>query len=471
MSDFDKHDDEALARMRAADPAIGAHPDLHAVRNEVAARLPAEATAADTAVRVRETAFGHGRASMAAAAAVVALGMGAGGYALGHGQQGGQSATAGGAPASSQDAVSEQSTVSSVERAQPPTGTKAVSPATGGAGAESSSSSADMSMATFGSFRLVAGPGLSDEASTAEIKQRVAPEQDLDTTLQAWATAQGADSSLDEEHSIIDGKRSFSGWGDATTMSLSYFDESASPTCWGPVGDDALVTGSSAYSEGSGSSSGSTAASTDAPAAPTSDEKVAPDDPATCPDDAKAPSMAQARAMIGDVLDGSGLSVDDFELTSTDGGVTLEVSGSRGTESRTVLYASVTADGVNSLSVDLSDYVSLGDYPVISAVDAVARYGKSEYATNYAYYVDSDAFLYGEPRNEAPQIPTATVTPGGKIPFWITEATITDAKLIDGYLSLPGVDGTVVPVWELKTADGTPFHVIALDESVLDTTP
>ena len=77
-------DDDALARLRASDPATGSHPDLRSLRHRIAQKAPAS-VGADTATRVHDDVFrGQGlRAPWIAAAAVAAFGFGAGGDAVG----------------------------------------------------------------------------------------------------------------------------------------------------------------------------------------------------------------------------------------------------------------------------------------------------------------------------------------------------------------------------------------------------
>ncbi|MDQ3382775.1 MAG: hypothetical protein M3519_03160, partial [Actinomycetota bacterium] len=88
---MDDRDDQALERVRAADPAIGSHPDLTTLRRTLSRSAPVQdpdgafgyGEGSDVAVRVADPTTRGSRVALVAAAAVMALGLGVGGYALG----------------------------------------------------------------------------------------------------------------------------------------------------------------------------------------------------------------------------------------------------------------------------------------------------------------------------------------------------------------------------------------------------
>lgn len=130
MSDY--QDDEALARLRAADPATGAHPDLHKMTARLRGRTPlgdsqtgqlpgsthrpvtgsdyrAAYSASDSsssAVHISDPGVRTGRSGLLVAAAVAAVALGGGGYAVGAATAGGDDGGGTSVASSTQDSDS-----------------------------------------------------------------------------------------------------------------------------------------------------------------------------------------------------------------------------------------------------------------------------------------------------------------------------------------------------------------------------
>lgn len=135
----------------------------------------------------------------------------------------------------------------------------------------------------------------------------------------------------------------------------------------------------------------------------------------------------------------------------------------------------VGSEGVYSAWGWLAPRSSLGGYDTISATDAVERLMDPRFgATNGlmplaadggAELSSADAPVSDEP---SPAGPVEPVQPGGTIPWPVTTHTITGAELTLGTYALP--DGAVVllPTWLLTADDGGTWTVVALTEAGLD---
>ncbi len=485
-NDFDH--DEAYERMRRADPATGAHPDLNVLRERLAGRAPVDGRlshshdlgAAHQAVAVREAGVRHGRASMVAAAAVVALGLGTGGYLLGANT--GDDAPGGGLAGQGDTGTPESATGSAGAMPGVAPGTSDSAMGAGG----SRESSMDQSLAYgMSTARLQPGPGLSTQGGTAPVLERVAPDLDPEDFLTAWAAAQGIDGSVKTEYEssfVTDNERHLNVYASGTMFSADYNNSTIQPWCAVVMESDA----SGVRTESTGAATAVAPAPPDdmavpepAPAPPDGVAVTAPDElidpmPADCDEQAGPPPSEQdAQEQVAAILEGTGLDAADYTLESYESGPTREVVG-RDEQGGVSLSATVADDGVAYLHVELGEYTSLGDYPVISPVEAVARYGQTEFANSSTFYVndpmpmsDGDKMSYPAPED----MPSVDLSAGDPIPFWVTDVTITQADLVQGILGIPGADGTLIPAYRLSDGEGQVFYVIALADSVLDFTP
>jgi len=135
----------------------------------------------------------------------------------------------------------------------------------------------------------------------------------------------------------------------------------------------------------------------------------------------------------------------------------------------------IGSEGVYSAWGWLAPRSSLGEYDVVSATDAVERLMDPRFgATNGlmplatdggAELSSADTPVSDEP---APAGPVEPVEPGAAIPWPVTTYTITGAELTLGTYTLP--DGAVVllPTWALTADEGGTWTVVALTEAGLD---
>lgn len=527
-------DDEALARLRRADPATGSHPDLHGISERLRRRTPLGRSTEDGfsigpaedgfaftsesggAVRVHEPGPRTSRVGMAAAAAVVAAAVGVGGYALGldTGRGDLESAVA---SAEREARASDASEVALVEADQE----AAVEGAEEGAalgmdsavGSSEWASGDDMGW-TSGPAVPVASEGLSQEGGAGEVLAMVAPEGDPHAEVTALATALGLDGEADGDDnyaSVYDASdgRSLSYYSYGSSGALDYNDPALDPYC---------------AEEGMG--------------------WVGPEAPTdlVCAEAAEPPSAAQATALVHEFAAQAGLPTEGlkFEVADEMGGMlTLEgpesgaESGSgdgdaglgeagdgdaepgdsdaadatsspdligvgqdaleslfvdpwaQGPPTVTVLvtdptspapghtqwHFQVAADGISYASIPLTDYRSLGEYAVISPADAVDRISDPRYAQVGVHIPDLEYDGYEWLEEWDDSEPATAPDPGQPIPYPVTEATVTGAELHQGLLSLWDGSEYVVPTYHLTDGQGNSWQVLALAEDALDFAP
>lgn len=509
-----EHDDEAVNRLRAADPAIGSQPDLHAVRSRLAGRTPLEegggfqfSAPGDVAVRVHDPANRTNRVPMMAAAAIAAVGLGVGGYLLGNQQVSPGSDTSSGAD-TRPDAGQVDEAGPGAEAGSP--GAEAGSPPSelggpssgdiGMQGGTSARESAPMggsdSWSPYGNAVLEAGPGLPDEPSTAEVFARQAPDADPDELLRDWADRlemAGAPVEMDDQRMIVDGQRAVAVSTYAGGVSLNYNNLALDPYC--------LEMSASAMSAGERADARAgldEAESTQAFPVP---------EPEDCVPSTPIGDDSTAIAMTEEFFTTMGLDPADYRFEvihydsevhfSEESGDGATVTAGPGTSSSSAtgevvsmsnvqaypagqpgstepdFTAQVTGEGVVNLYGTLGDYASIGSYPVISAVEAVERFGDPVFANSGVFYVP-EPYTEGEPYGEPwvyEEPDPVTLIPGEPIPYPVNRVTITSAELTQGVLQVPGSGTVQVPAWRLVDEDGGHYHVLALADEALDITP
>lgn len=130
----------------------------------------------------------------------------------------------------------------------------------------------------------------------------------------------------------------------------------------------------------------------------------------------------------------------------------------------------VVADGVYSAWGGLAPRTSLGSYDVISAADAVdrlmdPRFGASPVVQPY----ETGAEASGDaPVSSTPGSPGAPPEPGSTIPWPVQTYTITDAALVLGQYTLPDGAVALLPTWSLTSDDGLTWSVVAVTDDALD---
>ncbi|GAA5167703.1 hypothetical protein [Ornithinimicrobium tianjinense] len=470
--------DEAMARLRDSDPATGSHPDLNALRSLVAGKAPAsQGTDHVTAVHDDLMRGPSLRAPWIAAAAVAALGFGGGGYALGA-AGGGETPIV--SASSTEDDSRDDGTDSGTAGESAPLGDDgAAATAMPGVDAmgsdEKSMAGGSGAMFDMGPVRLQAGPGLSAERGTAPVRA-LTTDEDPAAFLAAWAERidfQGVAPQPESEgagwygeHVLIevDTMRVLSVSTAGGALQLSYEDQLRSPYCtdmYEGMSAEDLATMKEEFARAMG------------PDIPFPDQ-------AECqPPDGALPTTEQAVAAAKDFFASTGLDVSDYTLQASeyqDPGVNYVMvegwpEGQRGGE--LMINASVGPDGVYSAWGAVGEMTSLGDYPVISAVEAVERYGQRAFAVEYTVTLaedlaaqsgPTDSLTMPVPEYDPPE--SGPLAPGDPLPLLMADKVVTDAELTSGTMWTSS--GSVeVPAWKLVTDDGAHYSVLALtDESI-----
>ncbi|MFX0539437.1 hypothetical protein ACQBAT_12120 [Ornithinimicrobium sp. Y1847] len=470
------YDDEALARLRASDPATGSHPDLHSLRALIGAKAPAS-QGSDRATAVTDDAFRGPRlrAPWIAAAAVAALGIGAGGYALGTqnagpaptaGQQIGGPSQAGAGRAETQPAGPGEVMMGGVDMAE-----QTQSAIAQGGGMASSSSAA---MFDAGPVRLTAGPDLSTEGGTAEVKA-ITSNRDASTFVNDWSAQLDFDGVHLPEDQQWFGPNAIVDPTDLRVVTAS--DEASGPMAFGF--EDLLGNPDCASMYDGASQADLDAVKTEWQRAIGAD--VPFPDSSMCKDSSGSrPSDEQAISAAEDFLASTGLdfsaytfSVEDWmgpESTSP----TVYVVGVPEDQATDQLRVSVNVgpQGVFSANGNYGELTSLGDYPVISPVEAVQRYGQREFSMDYGVMLAEDVnasysdevYASGEPTMPEP----AQVTPGMKIPLLLKDKTVVSAELSHGTIWTQTGGTLDVPTWKLVTEDGMHYAVLAVADEAID---
>ncbi|WP_109473979.1 hypothetical protein [Ornithinimicrobium cavernae] len=512
MDDFE--DDEALARLRAADPATGAHPNLHRISEKLRGRTPlgssrdeggrpsgyAFSTTSDTAVHVSDPGVRTGRAGLLVAASVAALALGGGGFAAG--LSAGSDDDTVTTVAGTQDAGGQREDGLTADKEAPEligVGESAGDEAMGGDGdmgvaVESGSDSGGYA----GPVIPVAGDGLSTERTSGTV-YAPAGGQGADPTdlLEQYAAGLGMEGQVNDYDRAAD----MTDATDARSVHVNSYGGLTSLDYSNPAVDP--------YCEQSKAESGDSGYGWFGPGGPALEDL-------TCVPAGPLPDEESAIATVKEFLDQAGVDYTGYEF-STDpmyhemlAGSAMEgddtasataapddasvatgepeplpieepVEGitdlpiiARNTAAPLTDYRSwhfsVTGGGLAYASLQLGDLVELGDYPVISATEAVERATDTRFQQIGVYIPDVE---YGETYLEewTEPAPLPALSPGDQIPFPMSESTVTRAELSTGVLSM--WDGTeyLVPVYHLSDDEGHHWQVLGLAEDALDFAP
>jgi hypothetical protein len=165
-----------------------------------------------------------------------------------------------------------------------------------------------------------------------------------------------------------------------------------------------------------------------------------------------------------------------------------------GTRAGLTWSANLVANGTQSFYGPLAALVGLGDYDVVSENDAVRRLGDPRFGFTGGPIIaledtaaqsgagsgaDAAREALVDPAETAPdrQVapepsdgpnPPTTPEPGSRIPWPVTEVTITKARLGLAQQTLPDGATVLVPAYELSDGDGRTWSVIAVADSALD---
>ncbi|WP_131105603.1 hypothetical protein [Ornithinimicrobium sufpigmenti] len=488
--------DEAMDRLRISDPAKGSHPDLHSLRALVAQKAPAS-QGSDEVTRLHHDPLRAPRAvgPWIAAAAVAAIGMGGGGYALGA-QQAEPTTQVAVGPASSGQEGADSGRDGAGDGAEdkvgdvpvdvdPPEGEAAdgagadgepglipggADMAMGGEDAMAEEYTDDMGMAYDpGPVRLVPGEGLPTGPGTGEVRA-LTSDQDPQELVDRLVDALGMDPRPipeDDEwnpyaHGAVD-----PGSGEVVQAGvdggpLSFHYESMFIGEWcssmfeGLEEQDLeIIREDWARSYGP-----------DMPL-PGPESCRTPEGPAPSEEEAKS-IAAEFFATAG--IDTTGYTVEVY-ADDTQSSVNLEYWPEGMEYGQLNLSAVVGPEGVTSAYGNVGEFTSLGDYPVITAAEAVERFGTREWGMDHYVSISEDyaPYLEGETSMPVYDVPEpVTLAPGDRIPVLMKDKTVTGAELVQGSLHTH-TGGTIeVPVWKLLTADGMHYSVLALAEEALD---
>src|SRR5665648_511165 len=447
-------EDAAVARLRAADPGAGVVPDTVALRSAVDERRAAPDVRSDVpdelaARRARRwTGWPAKIAGVAAAALVVG---GGGGYAIG---------AAGDAPAPAAAAsISLQAPGEAVGGGMAPSAAQ-----DGAALAPSPMATADQSRSYWPGMygrTVFTASGLSDAGTVAHAWALDAAQSFNEQTIAAAAAALG----------VAGTPVLADGWwtvgpndGTAATVQL-YADGTGSLSYWDPAKD----TWACATVTGEGLSKSETDPSVG----------IAPEpDPCTQRDLGPAPQGDAATNQLRDILTALGVDPADFELVTEEYGDPLMTYVTAygvldGQRTGLTWSATLTGAGVQSLYGSTAPLVDLGEFQVISPVEAVQRLSDPRFGSGSGWYgpLMADAGIAVDDTAAAPMEPPTvppTATAGSAISWPVDQATIVQARL--GVAIQTQVNGSalLVPTYELTSDDGGIWTVIAVADSHLD---
>jgi len=434
-------DDEAFARLRAADPAAGARLDVEALRAQVADRTGDAAPAGAAPGTVTTLASRRpGRWLQVAAVGVgAALVAGAGGYAVG----------ASGGPDDPGAQVAAPVVLGG--------------PAPMAAGDEMAAT--DMRIApAFGGRQDFTAAGLPDDPGTAHAWGFDAAAVFSRGTAARVAGVLGVPGEPTQQYgSWTVGPQDGSGPSlylqPDGVASVSYVDPTRDPwSCSASAADTP------------------DAAAGDAPAGGLV-EQVDPGagcDPA--PGDAPSADAAvtQTRELLASLdVDPAGFEYETVDSGSPRSATVIAHQVVDGRQSPQSWNVTVVADGVQAFYGSLAPLVDLGEYPVVGAATAAARLDDPRFGAGWGGVMPlarEDAattdVLPGVPSADPTVPPTAT--PGARIDWPVQQVELTGARL--GLTLLYQGDGAavLVPAYELTDADGTAWSVIAVAEDALD---
>ena len=493
-------DDDALDRLRAADPATGTEPDLAAIRAAIARAtgVPLDGTApsgpAPDELAARRRGTRNEWLRMVAAVAAVAV-VGTGGYLVA--SDPGREATA----ISALPAISLNGGAGSGDSAVGAAAPAAPGPESVASGAARDGLPYGSSFAAYGSGHVVfVGQGLSDRTGSATgyafDASKVASADDaarLAAALGVTGTPQV------QWGSWVVGPND--GSGPTVTLdgsgNLSFYDPGRDP--WQCQASSSSGVAGSA--EGVLVPPAGVVASVpavpmpSAPAAPTMVPVPSPSPanpsvctPGTTPTgDAATARAREALAAVGIDTTGAQVQVDDSNVKGEGnaGAAYVYVSFQQVIDGRlTGVGWSVTlvGDGVQNLNGPLAPLVSLGSYDVISPAAAVDRLNDPRFGASgggsftpmvgrlYATTEGSIGVPYPTETSDPGQPPVvpAAPRPGAAISWPVQQVTLVSADLGLALTSTPGGAQLLVPAYALTDSTGATWSVVAVADAGLD---
>ena len=448
-------EDAAVARLRAADPGAGVVPDTVALRSAVDERRAVPDVRSDVpdelaARRARRwTGWPAKIAGVAAAALVVG---GGGGYAIG---------AAGDGPAPAAAAISLQAPGETAGEALG-NGMAPSAAQDGAAPGSSLMATADQGLSYWPGMygrTVFTASGLSDAGTVAHAWALDAAQSFNEQTIAAAAAALG----------VAGTPVLADGWwtvgpndGTAATVQL-YADGTGSLSYWDPAKDTWAC--QTVIGEGLSTSKADPSVG------------IAPEpDPCTQRDLGPAPQGDAATSQLRDLLTALGIDPAGFELVVEEYGDPMASYVTAygvldGQRTGLTWSATLTGAGVQSLYGSTAPLVDLGEYQVISPVEAVQRLSDPRFGSSGGWYgplMAGGIAVDGTAAVPAPVTVPPTATAGTAISWPVDQATIVQARL--GVAIQTQVNGSalLVPTYELTSDDGGIWTVIAVADSHLD---
>jgi len=469
--------DPVLDRLRAADPAAGAEPDLAVLDAAVRARRadPTDELATARARRGRWTWW------PVAAVAASALVFGTAGFALGNsdgGARGGAANTAGGV----------------ITLGQQDTGGRAGSeaaPATAG-----SKLSSSMIAPWFGGRTVFDAAGLPDDAGSAEAWAFDPAKVFTQETANRLARAL----SLPGVAALVNGAWTVGptdGSGPSLQLqpdgvaSVNYSNPALEPYGCQQVAPESVPPGSATGSGSTGAGGLAPSAGVSAPTA--ANPSPQPPQPCASTSIGTAPQGDAAIARARDLLGSLGLDPKAFEYEAQDSGMPQSswVTASQvvgGQRTGGTWSVGLVGDGVQSLSGSLAPVRSLGTYDVVSARAAAARLTDPRFGAGSgwpnAYAAQKGSVTAGTPSvvgqgvTSSPDLAPApqrtvppTTEPGSAIAWPVIEVKLTTSRRGLTMYTQPDGATVLLPAYELSSGDGRVWSVLAVTDSHLDFAP
>jgi hypothetical protein len=165
--------------------------------------------------------------------------------------------------------------------------------------------------------------------------------------------------------------------------------------------------------------------------------------------------------------EGRGESADD-NAASAEGVQPLQATGDLPTATGLVFHAGAALSDVpttGEVRVEASGE-SLGAYPVVSEVEAVARLGDPRFAGAVLGWSRQ-----GSQDEAGPSAARTLPAPGGPVAWPVEDVTIVSAALTEARYTLSDGSVLLVPAYDLVDEEGSRWTVMAVDEERLDFAP
>lgn len=212
-------------------------------------------------------------------------------------------------------------------------------------------------------------------------------------------------------------------------------------------------------------------------------EEIVPEpDPCVQRDLGAAPKGDAAVAVLRDALAALGLDPASFEIVAddTEDPMWTWVTGHHvvdGQRTGAAWHASLSGAGLQSLYGSLAPVVPVGEYEVISPAAAVERFADPRFSWGWggpiAWAADAGPVEEEMSADVAPVDPSlpAPVEPGAAIAWPVQEVTIVEARLGAAMHTQTGGATVLVPTYELTSRDGGIWSMIAVADAHLDFSP